>query len=205
MAATFGRSARQPTRLVLSGVIIVSSILGAWWLIERSKATESYLITRQDMATGSAVQESNLETSALALFGIGDNYLKEGELPTGSYLSRSISAGEAIPKSALTTQTLDDWSNIVITPSVELSRSIRPGSKVLVWASPALDYQSFGEPGITAVDVEVVEIREAKGNFAQGQNSVELRVPIDALQSLLRSISNGDAIALTASVPTLSK
>jgi len=205
VAATFGRSARQPTRLVLSGVIIVSSILGAWWLIERSKATESYLITRHDMATGSAVQESNLETSALALFGIGDNYLKEGELPTGSYLSRSISAGEAIPKSALTTQTLDDWSNIVITPSVELSSSIRPGSKVLVWASPALDYQSFGEPGITAVDVEVVEIREAKGNFAQGQNSVELRVPIDALQSLLRSISNGDAIALTASVPTLSK
>jgi hypothetical protein len=205
VAAAFGRSARQPTRLVLSGVIIVSSILGAWWLIERSKATESYLITRQDMATGSAVQESNLETSALALFDIGDNYLKEGELPTGSYLSRSISAGEAIPKSALTTQTLDDWSNIVITPSVELSSSIGPGSKVLVWASPALDYQSFGEPGITAVDVEVVEIREPKGNFAQGQNSVELRVPIDALQSLLRSISNGDAIALTASVPTLSK
>jgi hypothetical protein len=105
----------------------------------------------------------------------------------------------------LTTQTLDDWSNIVITPSLELSSSIGPGTKVLVWASPALDYQSFGEPGIAAIDVEVVEIREPRGNFAQGQNSVELRVPVEALQSLLRSISNGDALALTASSPTLTK
>ncbi len=203
MLRALGRVGAKPTRLVLSGVLITCSILGAWWLIESSKATESYLVTKQNLSTGSPLQESSLETLELAMFGIGDNYLKVGEIPTGSYLSRSISKGEAIPRSAVTTQELDDWSNIVITPSVELSSSIGPGSKVLVWASPALDYQSFGEPGIAAVDVEVVEIREPKGNFAQAQNSVELRVPIDALQSLLRSISNGDAIALTATGQTL--
>jgi hypothetical protein len=205
MASAWGRSGRQSSRLVISGVLVTTSILGAWWLIESSKATESYLVTKENLATGSPIQESSLQTQELALFGIGDNYLKQGELPPGSYLSRSISAGEAIPRSAVTTQMLDDWSNIVITPAVELSSSIGPGSKVLVWASPALDYQSFGEPGIAAVDVEVVEIREPKGNFAQGQNSVELRVPVEALQALLRSISNGDAIALTAGGQTLGK
>jgi hypothetical protein len=205
VASSLGRAAQKPIRLVVSGVIIICSIVGAWWLIDSSKATKSYLITKQNLATGSYVQESSFATSELALFGIGDNYLQKGELPPGSYLSRSVFAGEVIPKSAVTTQALDDWSNIVITPAVELSSAIRPGSKVLVWASPALDYQSFGEPLIVAVDVEVVEIREPKGNFSQGQNSVELRVPIEALQSLLRSISNGDAIALTATGETLSK
>ena len=203
MASFLGKSNSKSPKLVLSGLVIVLSIVGAWLVIDASKTTQSYLVTKQDMAAGSSILDSNLAASELSLFDIGDNYLKVGELPSGSYLARSISAGEAIPLSAITTQSLDDWSNLVITPSVELSSSIGPGSTVLVWASPALDYQSYGEPAILAIDVEVVEIREFTGAFAQAQNSVELRVPVESLQSLLRAIANGDAVALTASGPTL--
>ncbi len=196
MAGAMGRG--KSTRLLLSAVVVTSSIVGAWWVLDSSKATQSYLITMQDLATGSPVVDSNLGSIELSLFSIGDRYLKVGELPTGAYLSRTVLAGEAIPRSAITTQLLDDWSNLVITPSFELSSAIGPGSKVSVWSSPALDYQSYGEPAIAAVDVEVVEIRKPTSGFTQAQNSVELRVPIEALQSLIRSISNGDAIALTA-------
>jgi hypothetical protein len=203
MAGSSGGTRTGKARVVVSGLVVLGSVLGAWLVIESSKATESYLVTKQDLASGSKLLEASLSTDELALFALGANYLKEGELPQNSYLSRSVSAGEAIPRSAVTTQLLDDWSNLVITPSVELSRAIGPGSKVLVWAAPALDYQSFGEPSIAAIDVEVVEIRAPQGNFAQDQESVELRVPVDALHSLLRSISNGDAIALTASSQTL--
>lgn len=203
MAGGQGGGRAKAARLVLSGLLVSGSVLGAWLLIDSSKATESYLITKQDMASGAALLATNLATGELALFTFGDNYLKDGELPAGAYLTRAISAGEAIPRSAVTTQLLDDWSNLVITPSVELSSSIGPGSRVLVWASPSLDYQSFGEPAIAAVDAEVVEIRLPQGNFAQAQSSVELRVPFDTLASLLRSISNGDAIALTATGTSL--
>ena len=203
MAGGLGGGRRRNARLLVSGLVVSASVLGAWLLIESAKATESFLITKQDMASGSALLASDLATADLALFGFGQNYLKASELPAGAYLSRAISAGEAIPRSAVTTQLLDDWSNLVVTPSVELSSSIGAGTKVLVWASPALDYQSFGEPAIAAIDAEVVEIRVPQGNFSQSRNSVELRVPFDALQSLLRSISNGDAIALTATGKTL--
>lgn len=203
MASLVSRSSGKTTRLVLSSAVITFCVVAAWLVIDASKATESYLVTKQDMATGSSLLNSNLVTLELSLFDLEDNYLKSGELPAGSYLARSISAGEAIPRSAITTQTLDNWSNLVITPSVELSSSISPGSKVFVWASPALDYQSYGEPVILAIDVEVVEIRASTSAFAQAQNSVELRVLVDSLQSLLRAIANGDAIALTSSGPTL--
>jgi hypothetical protein len=155
------------------------------------------------MASGSALVELELETADLALFSIGTSYLQPGEIPEGAYLTRSISAGEAIPRNSVTTQQLDDWSNIVLTPSVELSGAIAAGSKVSVWSSPALDYQSFGEPTIAALDVEVVAIREPEGSFAQAGKSVELRVPIAYIQSLLRAMANGDAIALMASSSTL--
>jgi hypothetical protein len=194
---------KRPLQLALSVVAIAGSVVGAWLVIESSKITEVYLITSSDLASGSALVELELATADLALFSMGSLYLQPGEIPEGSYLTRSVSAGEAIPKSSVTTQQLDDWSNIVLTPSVELSGAIAPGSKVSVWASPALDYQSFGEPTIAALDVEVVAIRDPEGSFAQAGKSVELRVPIAAIQSLLRAIANGDAIALMATSPTL--
>ena len=200
----YSKSARKrPLQLTLSAVAIAGSVVGAWFVIESSKITEVYLVTNSDMASGSALVELELQTADLALFSIGSSYLQPGEIPEGAYLTRSISAGEAIPRNSVTTQQLDDWSNIVITPSVELSGAIAAGSKVSVWSSPALDYQSFGEPTIAALDVEVVAIREPEGSFAQAGKSVELRVPITSIQSLLRAMANGDAIALMASSSTL--
>jgi hypothetical protein len=199
-----GKSVRKrPLQLVLSAVAIAGSVVGAWFVIDSSKITEVYLVTTSDLASGSALLESELATADLALFQIGASYLQPGELPEGSYLIRSVSAGEAIPRSSVTTQLLDDFSNIVLTPSVELSGALAPGSRVSVWASPALDYQSFGEPSIAALDVEVVAIREPEGSFAQAGKSVELRVPMASIQSLLRAMANGDAIALMASSSTL--
>jgi len=190
---------KSPIQLLLSAAVIAGSVVGAWFVIESSKITEVYLVTRSDLASGTALTEQSLETTDLALFSLGNQYLQVGQLPTGAYLTRTISAGEVIPVSAVTTQALDDYSNIVLTPSVEISSAITPGSKVSVWASQALDYQSFGEPTIAALDVEVVHIREAEGSFASAAKSVELRVPITSIQSILRAIANRDAIALTAS------
>ena len=192
-------SRKSPIKLLLSASVIAGSVIGAWFVIESSKITEVYLVTRSDLASGTALTEQNLETTELALHSLGGQYLKDGQLPTGAYLTRTISAGEVIPISAVTTQQLDDFSNIVLTPSVEISSSISPGSKVSVWASPALDYQSFGEPTIAALDVEVVQVREPETSFASAAKSVELRVPITSIQSILRAIANRDAIALTAS------
>jgi hypothetical protein len=194
---------KRPLQLALSVVAIAGSVVGAWFVIDSSKITEVYLVTSADLSSGSSLLETELATADLALFQIGSSYLQPGELPEGSYLTRSISAGEAIPRSSVTTQQLDDYSNIVLTPSVELSGAIVAGSKVSVWSSPALDYQSFGEPTIAALDVEVVAVREPEDSFAQAGKSVELRVPIASIQSLLRAIANGDAIALMESSSTL--
>ena len=190
---------KRPVQLLLSAAMIAGSVVGAWFVIESSKITEVYLVTKSDLASGTALSQENLESAELVLFERGGQYLQEGELPLGAYLTRTISAGEVIPRSAVTTQALDDYSNIVLTPSVEISSAIIPGSKVSVWASPALDYQSFGEPAIAALDVEVVQVRQPEGSFASASKSVEIRVPKTSIQSILRAIANRDAIALTAS------
>ena len=190
---------KSPVQLLVSVAVVAGSVVGAWFVIESSKITEVYLVTKSDLASGTALTEQNLEKTDLALFALATEYLQPGQLPSGAYLTRTISAGEVIPISAVTTQALDDFSNIVLTPSVEISSAISPGAKVSVWASPALDYQSFGEPTLAALDVEVVQVREPETSFASAAKSVELRVPITSIQAILRAIANRDAIALTAS------
>jgi hypothetical protein len=63
------KSARKsPVRLLASAAVVAGSVVGAWFVIESSKITEVYLVTRSDLASGTALTEQSLETTDLALF-----------------------------------------------------------------------------------------------------------------------------------------
>jgi hypothetical protein len=86
----------------------------------------------------------------------------------------------------------------VLTPQLPVSSKVTVGSKVAIWASPLLEFQTYGEPVLLEVDAEVVELIEPESGFASQQKSLELRVPSDSLQYLLGAISGQASIAITA-------
>jgi hypothetical protein len=173
-------------------------MVGAWVLIEQSKATEVFLVTKQNLASGTSLKASDLDQIPLSMFEISGSYLQPDALVDGLVLTRPLAAGEAVPISALTTAELTNWSNVVLTPALELSSQIEVGTKVSIWSSPHLDFQTFGDPDLLATDIEVVKIIEPQGNFADTSKSVELRVPKNSLQYLIGAITNNDALALTS-------
>jgi hypothetical protein len=61
-----------------------------------------------------------------------------------------------------------------------------------------IEFQSYGEPVLLAVDVEVVSIIEPEGGFANQAKALELRVPSESIQYLLGAISSKASIAITA-------
>lgn len=204
MAREFtARRSGNRLRVLASATLVAGSVIGAWWFIESQKTTEVFLVTVDNIASGTPLELSQTQPTDLALFDLGDNYLRPGELLTGSYLVRPLAKGEAIPKSAVGNSGLDGWTNLVLTPSIQISSGIFPGSKVSVWAAAALDYQSYGEPTLLALDAEVIDVIEPEGNFQSQGKQVEIRVPTDSLTALIRSISNKDAIALTASARSM--
>jgi hypothetical protein len=192
------KSQRGPLVLAASSLLVVGSVVGAWVLIEQSKATEVFLVTKQNLASGAVLSASDLDQIPLSMFEITDSYLQPEALVEGLILTRPLAAGEAVPVSALTTAELANWSNLVLTPALELSSQIEVGTTVSIWTSPHLDFQTFGDPLLLATDVEVVKIIEPQGNFADTAKSVELRVPNNSLQYLIAAITNKDAVALTS-------
>lgn len=195
---------RRPTgpksrlSIAMSALAVLGSVLGVWFVIDSNRTTEIFLVTKQDMPTGAALSLANLEQIELSLFGLAGSYLQPSSLPDGAYLQRPIGLGEAIPISAITNQEADNWSNIVVTPEVPISSQVSIGSKVAIWASPLIEFQTFGEPALLAVDVEVVAIIEPEGGFAGQARAVELRVPNESISYLLAAIANKSSIALTA-------
>jgi hypothetical protein len=190
---------KSPIQIAMSALVITSSVVGAWFFIESNRTTEVFLVTKQDLATGAPLSAENLDKVELSLFGLAGAYLQPETLLEGAYLQRPIGSGEAIPLSAITSQGQNNWSNLVMTPQVQVSSQISVGSSVSIWASPLLEFQNYGEPVLLAVDVEVVAILEPEGGFAGQQKSLELRVPKDSVQYLLGAISSQSLIALTSS------
>ncbi len=191
-------SGKSPVSIALSALVVLGSVLGAWFFIESNKTTEVFLVTKQDLPSGAALNLNNLEKIELSLFGLAGAYLRPESLLEGSYLQRPIGSGETIPLSAITTQDQDNWSNLVLTPQIPVSSHVTVGSKVAIWASPLLEFQTYGEPVLLAVDAEVVDLIEPESGFASQQKSLELRVPTESLQYLLGAISGQASIAITA-------
>ena len=189
---------KSPVSIAISSLVVLGSVLGAWFFIESNKTTEVFLVTKQDLPSGAALNIANLEKIELSLFGLAGAYLRPESLLEGAYLERPIGSGETIPLSAITTQDQDNWSNLVLTPQIPVSSKVTVGSKVAIWASPLLEFQTYGEPVLLAVDAEVVELIEPDSGFARQQKSLELRVPTESLQYLLGAISGQASIAITA-------
>jgi hypothetical protein len=189
---------KSPISIALSALVVLGSVLGAWFFIESNKTTEVFLVTKQDLPSGAALNLNNLEKIELSLFGLAGAYLRPESLLEGAYLQRPIGSGETIPLSAITTQDQDNFSNLVLTPEIPVSSQVTVGSKVAIWASPLLEFQTYGEPVLLAVDAEVVELIEPEAGFASQQKSLELRVPTASLQYLLGAISGQASIAITA-------
>jgi hypothetical protein len=189
---------KSPISIVLSALAVLGSVLGAWFFIESNKTTEVFLVTKHALPSGAALNLNNLEKIELSLFGLAGAYLRPESLLEGTYLQRPIGSGETIPLSAITTQDQDNWSNLVLTPQIPVSSKVTVGSKVAIWASPLLEFQTYGEPVLLEVDAEVVELIEPESGFASQQKSLELRVPSDSLQYLLGAISGQASIAITA-------
>jgi hypothetical protein len=184
--------------IAISTLVVLGSVLGAWLFIDSNKTTEIFLVTKQALPSGAPLNMANLEKIELSLFGLAGAYLRPETLVEGTYLQRPIGSGETIPVSAITTQDQDNWSNLVLTPQIPMSSNVSVGSKVSIWASPLLEFQTYGEPVLLAVDAEVVELIEPESGFASQQKSLELRVPTESLQYLLGAISGQASIAITA-------
>jgi len=176
--------------------LVITAIVGVVAIVANADATTPVFAAREPLTVGDTISRSDLATVQVRLGSTAEHYLTTETLPTeGLVITRTISAGELIPMSAVGSHAGLTLTNIVVALHGALPASIGPGSVVDLWSARAGEQGKFGPPAVLVDGAEIVRVVASAGFMAGDGVSVEILVPKGDVAAVLEAMANGSAIA----------
>lgn len=191
-------------RLAIGVALVVASVAGVVVVVTAADHSVLVYAAATTLNPGDRVYPADLRVTSVQLGQADDQYLSEGDVPSeGMLVTRSVSAGELVPVSAVGAASSLRVASIVVKVSGELSHSIEPGTVTDVWSAEMTDDRRYGPPAVLVGSATVVRVLESTGliNDSRG-HVVEILVPRDRIARVLEAVAGGDAISLVpVSIP----
>lgn len=187
-------------RFALGLVLVVASIVGVSLVVAGSDRTIAVYAARAPLAVGDSLEAADLVETRVSL-GVADSlYLTPERLPAeGLIVTRTITAGELIPASAVGNQAGESVTSIVLDLRGRLSEGLTAGSIVDVWSAAPTEAGGFGPPSVLVGQAAIVRILEPAGLIqSDGAKPVEVLVPKDKVAVVLEAVANEEALSLIA-------
>jgi hypothetical protein len=196
-----GRPARRRTldpRLLIGLVLVIGSIAAVVGIVAVNDDGVEVYSARQVLAAGSHVTASELEIRRVSLGADVGLYLPAGALPPeGAVVSRTVGAGELVPRAAVGDERGPTMTTIVVSLTSPLSAGVRPGDTLDVWSSPKQDGGRFGAPVVISSGAQFLHEMAEEGFAARSSAArVELLVLRSDVARILDALANGDALAV---------
>lgn len=188
--------------LLLAVALLASSVAGVNLVIAQNNQTADYLVASHDLPAGSPISIADSAAAKVNLGQSAGNYLRVGELPSGSYILGPIRKGQLIPSSMIANAVVDERVPLVVNSSMGLSSGVVGGASVDLWVTPLAEDKTVGEPFALVLGAEVSRLLDNSEMFSNQNPDVELWVPLEAVGPVLASISSGAKISLVLR-PTL--
>lgn len=188
--------------LLLAIALLASSVAGVNLVIAQNNQTAEYLVASHDLPAGSPISTADSAAAKVNLGQSAGNYLRVGELPSGSYILGPIRKGQLIPSSMIANAVVDERVPLVVNSSMGLSSGVVGGASVDLWVTPIAEDKTVGEPFALVLGAEVSRLLDNSEMFSNQNPDVELWVPLEAVGPVLASISSGAKISLVLR-PTL--
>lgn len=191
-------------RLAIGVGLVIASVAGVFAVVSAADRSVLVYAASSAMNPGDRVYPTDLEVASVRLGRTDERYLKEGEIPAdGVIVTRTVSAGELVPASAVGASSSLRVASIVVNVGGDLSHTIAPGTVTDVWSAEVTDDRRFGPPSVLVGSATVVRVLESKGIISDGRgHTVELLIPRDRIARVLDAVAGGDAISLVpVSIP----
>jgi hypothetical protein len=169
-------------------VVVALTVVGYLVWPTESEAT-TYLVARVPIAAGEEVTAENFELQKLQLGTASNLYAQSA--PRKAIALRSLERGQPVALSDLASDAVDRRLPVVLVFDGPVSHSVRVGSSVDVWQTPAND----AEPSAIVLDSVVRTIATAT-NLGHLNTTVELRIEPEYLPALLRAKGSGAHLEL---------
>lgn len=166
---------RDP-RFIAGVLLIIVSILLTTWIIQRARGGEDVYQLTAPVAQGQPIELSSVSVVSART---GSNaYLPVGEIPEGAIATRSMSAGELLPRDAVSTAAEQDRRQVVINVATRIPSSVGVGSQVEVWSidKPTVVEDRQAEPTVIATSAIILAVSEPDATMIEHAQAVEVSV-----------------------------
>ena len=196
-----GRRSRRfgfDPRFLIGLALVAASIGGVWFVVGGIDTSVAVYAARGPLQVGDLVAAGDLVVTPVRMASAGNLYVTPESLPPdGLLVTRTVAAGELLPKAAVGTSAGTAVTRLVVDTAQTLSDSLTPGAVADVWAARQVERGRFDPPVVLVESASVVRVIERTGLMAGGSGqSVEILVPREKVASVLESVANEDAIAL---------
>ncbi len=191
-------------RLALGVGLVIASVVGVFAVVTAADSSVLVYSASSTLSPGDVVYPRDLDVASVQLGRADGRYLGQADVPPeGVVVTRSVSAGELIPASAVGSAASVRVASVVVRAGGELSHSIVPGAVVDVWSAAVTEDRHFGPPAVLVGSATVVRVVESEGLIGDGRGHVvELLVPRDRIARVLAAVVDGDTISLVpVSIP----
>lgn len=191
-------------RLAIGVGLVIASVAGVVAVVTAADHSVLVYAASSPLTPGDRVYPGDLKVASVQLGQADARYLGEGEVPPeGVIVTRTVSAGELVPTSAVGSATSLRVASIVVKVSGELSQTIAPGTVTDVWSAAVTEDRQFGPPSVLVGSATVVRIIESKGLVSdRNGHVVELLIPRNKIARVLNAVTDGGTISLVpVSIP----
>jgi len=195
------RERRRPgidPRFLIGLALVAASVAGVWFVVGAMDTSVAVYAARAPLQVGDRVAASNLVVTSVRMESAGNVYVTPETLPPeGLLITRTVAAGELLPKAAVGTSAGASVTRLVVDTTEGLSGSLTPGAVADVWSARQTERGRFGPPVVLVESASVVRVIERTGLMTGGSGqAVEILVPKGKVAAVLESVANKDAIAL---------
>jgi hypothetical protein len=187
-------------RLGIGAFLIVSSVAGAYIVLEGRSEIQSVVIAEKDLMAGDTVSAEDISIAPVPLTEVLGIYLtdQEWDETVGLVLRRPISEGELFVRNDFGEPTRSDDSIVTITLAVGTPAWLRAGSIVQLWVAPPASENSFSAPFVLSPEVIIDQVALEEGFAADGASSrVDLRIPARDVPGVVHALANAYFLHLT--------
>ncbi len=199
MGGSTASGRRLDVRLLIGLALVAASVAGVVALVGAGDARVEVYAAGAALTPGERVGRAELVVRSVALDGADALYLRVGDLPAdGLVVVQPIRRGELLPRAAVGEASGMRSTALVVALVAAPSSSVRAGSVVDVWASPAdASGRGFGAPLVLVPDAVVVRVNADDGVMAsRGGGTIEVLVPRSRVARVLQALAAGDALAV---------
>ncbi|MEI2268999.1 SAF domain-containing protein [Microbacterium sp. No. 7] len=178
-------------RFLLGIALIIASVAGVWLVVASARQTGPVFAAARTIVPGQTVTADDLRVVDVALGSAGETYVSPASLQPGVIATRTILEGELVPQAAVDDADAATTTTIVIRTSGDVSASVVAGSVVEVWAAPAEDGGTFGEPRILVPSATVVSVTRDDAVVSGTDVSLEIVIPRADVAESLAALADG--------------